>query len=112
MPRLDDDGQTVTLDLHGARVAEAEALALATVREAARRGRRTLRIVHGHSTTGQAGGPLGDARTIKTAIHDALDRGDYRPHAASSLRAEGHVLVGLSPAARPVSGRLRLSDVW
>lgn len=108
MPRLDDDGQTVTLDLHGARVAEAEALARATVREAARRGRRTLRIVHGTSTTD----PTGGSRTIKTAIHDALDAGDWGPDVASSLRAEGHVLVGLSPALRPAPGRLRLADVW
>ena len=50
-PRVDDDGQTVTLDLHGAPVDEAVRLARRLVREAARRGRRTVKIVHGQSTS-------------------------------------------------------------
>ena len=106
VPRLDDDGHAVTLDLHGARVADAERLAHDVVLEAARRGRSTLRIVHGHSTTD----PLGGSRTIKTALLDLLDRGAFGPHVVSALRSEGHVLVGLAPAMRPAPGRLRLSD--
>lgn len=108
MPRLDDDGQTVTLDLHGARVDEAERLAAAAVVEAARRGRRTLRLVHGHSTTGRRG----EERTIKTALHAMLDRGLFRGHVTQSVRGEGHVLLGLAPAPTPAAGRLRLVDLW
>ncbi|HEX8386036.1 MAG TPA: Smr/MutS family protein [Rubricoccaceae bacterium] len=106
MPRLDDDGLAVTLDLHGARVDEAERLARAVVVEAARRGRSTLRVVHGHSTTDTGGG----ARTIKTTLLGLLDDGAFGPHVVSALRSDGHVLLGLAPAPRPVTGRLRLAD--
>ena len=115
MPRLDDDGRQVTLDLHGARVAEAERLAHAVAAEAARRGRSTLRVVHGHSTTdpfGSAGGPMGAPSTIKAALLDGLDRGAFAPHVVSALRSEGSVLLGLAGAARPVPARLRLADFW
>lgn len=107
MPRLDDDGQTVTLDLHGARVDEAERLAEAAVVQAARHGRQTLRLVHGHSTSGA----WSERRTIKMALHEMLDRGAFRSHVTQSLRGEGHLLLGLAPAPTPVRGRLRLADL-
>lgn len=107
MPRLTDDGRTVTLDLHGATVAEAERLTRAAAREAARRGRATLRIVHGHSTTDR----WGEARTIKTMLHALLDDRALAPHVAQSVRAEGHVLLGLAPAPRTVPARLTLADL-
>ncbi len=106
-PRLDDDGQTVTLDLHGARVAEAERLIVAAVVAAARHGRRTLRVVHGHSTTD----PWGETRTIKSALHRLLDGGALSPHVTQSVRGEGHLLLGLAPAPRPLAARLRLADL-
>lgn len=108
VPRLDDDGRAVTLDLHGARVADAERLAVAVAGAAARHGRSTLRIVHGHSTTDA----FGEARTIKTALLDGLDRGDFGPAVVSALRSEGSVLLGLAPAPRPAPGRLRLTDFF
>lgn len=104
MPRLDDDGRQVTLDLHGARVADALELALDVFAEASRRGRSTLRIVHGHSTTGDG------ARTIKTAVLEALDDGDFG--AGSALRGEGATTLGLPLGTRPDPARLRLSDFW
>ena len=106
MPRLDDDGRQVTLDLHGARVEDALGLALDVAREALRRGRSTLRIVHGHSTTS----PLGGSRTIKTAVLDALDDGDFGT--ASALRGEGATTLGLPLGGRADPARLRLSDFW
>ena len=106
MPRLADDGRAVTLDLHGATVDEAERLTRAAVREAARRGRATLRVVHGHSTTDR----WGEARTIKSMLHDLLDARELAPHVAQSVRAEGRVLLGLAPAARSVPARLTLAD--
>jgi len=107
MPRLTDDGRTVTLDLHGATVAEAERLTRAAAREAARRGRATLRVVHGHSTTDR----WGETRTIKTMLHALLDDRALAPHVAQSVRAEGHAILGLAPSARPVAARLSLADL-
>lgn len=105
-PRLDDDGQSVTLDLHGATVDDALDLAYAVVVEAARRGRSTVRLVHGASTT-DAGG----ARTIKLALHDALDDGAYDRHVTSEFKMDGQLVLGLAPAPSPQDGRLRLSDL-
>ncbi len=106
-PILHDDGQSVTLDLHGARVDEALRLTDALVAEAARRGRSTVRIIHGHSTTG----PLGDDRTIKTALYRALDDGDFDRYVTSSFRQEGTLILGLPPSPAPVRGPLRLTDL-
>ena len=104
-PRLTDDGQTVALDLHGARVDEALDLVDAVVVEAARRGRTTVRVVHGSSTSG------GGGRTIRTALHDALDAGDFAPPVTSAFRQEGAVLLGLAPHPAPLPGRLTLADL-
>ena len=105
-PRLDDDGQSVTLDLHGVRVAEAVDLAAALVVEAARRGRQTVRLVHGASTT-DAGGE----RTIKTALARALADGDYDRHVSSSFALDGMLVLGIAPSPSPRPGRLRLADL-
>ena len=106
-PSLFDDGTTVTLDLHGASIPEALRLAEAAVIESARHGRSSLRVVHGASTTD----PLGATRTIKTELHDALDRGAWAPHVTSQYRAEGLVLLGLAPAPNPARGRIRLDSL-
>ena len=105
-PRLDDDGQSVTLDLHGVRVAEAVRLAGALVVEAARRGRSTVRLIHGTSTY-----DAGDERTIKGALLDALDEGDYDRHVSSSYATDGALVLGISGAPHPRSGRLTLRDL-
>lgn len=105
-PRLDDDGQSVTLDLHGARVADALDLAAALVDEAARRGRSTVRLVHGTSTADR-----GAERTIKAALTDALDRGDYDRHVSTAFRMDGVLILGLAPGPSPSADRLRLSDL-
>ncbi|WP_412067715.1 Smr/MutS family protein [Rubrivirga sp. IMCC43871] len=106
MPRLDDDGRSVTLDLHGASVPDALGLADRTVEAAALRGRPTLRIVHGTSTSGR-----GAERTIKSALHAALDRGDF-PEVASDFRHDGAVVLALHPDPAPQAGRLTLLNVW
>ena len=105
-PRLNDDGQAVTLDLHGVRVEEAARLSQALVVEAARRGRSTVRLIHGTSTY-DAGGE----RTIKGALREALAHGDYDRHVSSSFTADGMLVLGLSPAPRPQPGRLTLRDL-
>ncbi len=104
--RLDDDGRALTLDLHGARVDEALDLAYAAVVEAARHGRTTVRLVHGLSTT-----EAGAARTIKTALHQAADDGEFDRHATGVIRMEGVLIMSIAPAPSPRSGRLRLADL-
>lgn len=103
-PRLDDDGQTVTLDLHGAPVEEALSLARRVVTEAARRGRRNVRLIHGRSARE-------GRRTIREGLYDALDRGAL-PEAVSHWRGEGFLLLALDAApAASDPAPLRLRDV-
>ncbi|MGB3544294.1 Smr/MutS family protein [Rubrivirga sp.] len=105
-PTLDDDGTTVTLDLHGATVDDALRLTDAAIVEAARHGRTTIRVIHGASTT-----DAGAHRTIKTALLDALEDGEYDRHVTTDVRMEGMMILGLAPAPSPARDRMRLSDL-
>jgi hypothetical protein len=65
---LHDDGSTVTLDLHGLGVSDAEVCLRKTVVAAAARGRGTLRVIHGSSTSD----PVYRNRTIKHMLEELL----------------------------------------
>ncbi len=106
MPRLTDDGQTVTLDLHGATVADAEAMIRRAARLAADRGRSRLTVIHGTSTSSR----LDRNRTIKHVLYDLLDAGAL-PDVTSDFRGDGSTALGLD-AGRPNPQRLTLADVW
>lgn len=108
MPTLQDDGSTVTVDLHGCRVDEAADLAVAAVAEAARRGRATVRLIHGSSTSG---GP-GRARTIKHALHDLVDRHALGAAVVDAVRTTDTLLLSLGVKDRSDPTPLRLREVW
>ncbi len=106
-PTLTDDGRSVTLDLHGATVAEAVRLARCTVQTAARRGRVQLKLIHGASTS--------DVRyrnrSIKHALYDLLDEKALAPHVREAWRFEGYLLLSLDVTGRSDPARLRLRDL-
>lgn len=107
MPRLDDDGQTVELDLHGCRLHEALDLIDATLDLAARRGRHAVRIVHGRSTSSSS------QRTIKSEFLRLLDEGAYSGWITSTLRRPGNTHCSLRiDQMRPDSTPIKLYDVW
>lgn len=105
--RLTDSSTTVTLDLHGASLAEARRAIAATVRLAASRGRSSVRIVHGSSTSD----PLARNATIKHVLEDML----YN-HALADVTDWVHFgdVTTLSlPVGRTVDRRtISLRDVW
>lgn len=105
-PQLEDDGSTVTLDLHGVSVEEAINLTYSTLRLAEDRGRNRLTVIHGSSTTQ---GP--DDRTIKSALHDLLDRGDLALHATSVLRSKDTLTLVLDLTATSDPTPIHLRDV-
>lgn len=109
MPRLDDDGRAVTLDLHGLTVDEALDLTVQTAREAARRGRLQLKLIHGASTSRRRY----RNRTIKHALRDLLDDGVLDGLVTGTLRADGHLLCSLDvTVAQRDAAPIRLRDVW
>lgn len=103
--RLHDDGHSVTLDLHGVTVSEAESLIRQTARLAAARGRGRLTVIHGASTSDRRY----RNRTIRHTLYDLLDDGAL-PDVTSELRNEGSCLLGLA-AARHDPRPLTLADV-
>lgn len=107
VPTLLDDGQRVTLDLHGATVDEAERLIRRTVRLAADHGRRQLAIVHGASTSSR----LYRNRTVRHALYDLLDSGALAPPVTDVFRLEGSCLLSLSSVPSQNPSRLSIHDV-
>lgn len=105
-PQLDDDGRIVTLDLHGATVEEAIDLTYRTLRLAEERGRTRLKLVHGSSTTNG-----GARRTIKSALHTLLDRGELGAHATNVIRSQNTLVLALDLTAPGDSTPIRLRDV-
>jgi len=105
-PQLDDDGRIVTLDLHGATVDEAIDMTYRTLRLAEQRGRTRLQIIHGSSTTGS-----GPGRTIKSALHDLLDRGELGTHATNVIRSQNKLVLALDLTAAGDATPIRLRDV-
>lgn len=107
MPRLDDDGTEVKLDLHGARVDEAIALAERTLALAAARGRSQVRLIHGSSTSAATH----RNRTIKHALHQALDEGRWGRWVGSALRGDSQLLIALPLGSAADPRRLSLLDL-
>ncbi len=105
-PQIDDDGTVVTLDLHGATVDEAIDLTYRTLRLAEDRGRTRLKLIHGSSTTGS-----GNPRTIKSALHDLLDRGELGSHATNVIRSQNSLVLALDLTANRDPTPIRLRDV-
>jgi DNA-nicking Smr family endonuclease len=106
MPSLRDDSGTVTLDLHGATVREAEALADATLREAAARGRSSVTLVHGSSTSS-------DQYRNRTIKHAVQDLADAHPTVTNALRSQNRLRCSLdvTAAAGDDAAPLTLRDV-
>jgi hypothetical protein len=105
-PRLHDDGNEVTLDLHGVTVDEAERMIRRAVSLAAARGRNRLTVVHGTSTSSR----LYRNRTIRHALYDLLDTGALGD-VTSNFRQEGSCLLGLAAAPTRDSRPLTLADL-
>lgn len=105
-PALNDDGSVVTLDLHGATVDEAIDLTYRTLRLAEERGRTRLTLIHGSSTTTD-----GPGRTIKSALHDLLDRGELGTHATNVIRSQDTLVLALDLTASRDPTPIQLRDV-
>ena len=106
MPQLDDDGSTVTLDLHGATVDEAVDLTFSTLRLAEDRGRYQVKIIHGSSTTAPS------RRTIKSELRSLLDDGPLAGRATNVLRSRDYVVLSLDVTSANDPTRIDLHDVW
>lgn len=106
-PSVTDDGSSVTLDLHGATVDEAIRLVHSVVRVAHARGRSSVRVIHGSSTSD----PLWGNRTIKHELQAELDGGAMGSFVTGALRLENETVLSLPIGSRNQSDRISLLDV-
>lgn len=104
--KLQDDGSTVTLDVHGAIVSEAESTIVTTARLAASSGRSTLRVIHGSSTSD---GPY-RTRTIKHALEELLNMNRI-PNVAGFVQMDGITIMNLRTSEKSNPRKLTLFDV-
>ena len=107
-PTLDDDGATVTLDLHHLPLHEAIDLACTVVAEASAYGRDRVKIIHGSSTSD----PAAHNPTIKHRLLDLLDGGELEHYVVDSLAREDELILSLGVTRSRNPRRLRLIDLW
>lgn len=105
-PQLEDDGDIVTLDLHGATVEEALDMTYRTLRLAEERGRSRLKLIHGSSTTTGR-----KSRTIKSALYDLLDQGKLDAHATNVIRSQNTLVLALDLTTTTDRTPIQLRDV-
>lgn len=96
-----DDGERVTLDLHGVHLAEAEGTLRRTIAVATARGRTAVRVVHGSSTSDL----LARNPTIKHLVEDLLAAG-HLPEVTDAF-SMGEATI-LSLPLRPARDRRRI----
>jgi hypothetical protein len=106
-PQLADDGSTVTLDLHGLTIDEALRLAQRLVAEAGRRGRATIKLVHGSSTSNGAY----RSRSIKHELYDLLETGAFGTQISGHFKTEDVLVLSLPLSASADQRLIRLRDV-
>ncbi len=105
-PRLTDDGICPELDLHGCTVNEALHLARQLIIESARRGRDSVRLIHGMSTSTPG------KRTIKSALTELIESEVLTLHVSGALKSEGHMIVALRRRGNHhVPGRMTLRNI-
>lgn len=105
-PNLTDDGTTVTLDVHGADIIEAESMIMTTARLAAFHGRATLRVIHGSSTSDR----LYRNRTIKHVLENLLEANRI-PNVAGFVQMDGVTIMSLNASGRRSPVKITLFDI-
>ena len=106
--RLMDNGRRPVLDLHGCTVEQALALTRALIVEAAKRGRDSIELVHGSSTS--------DAEdhlpTIRSALRELIGSGRMTMHVGQYLKRDSSMVVALRRQTRqPDHRRITLQRI-
>ena len=105
-PSLRDDGRTVELDVHGATVRDALMLLRQTLMLSESRGRATVKVIHGYSTS------VGPAQlnTIRSELHRLLDEGALS-EVRSDYRFAGMTTLALDHGQRSDRRRITMHDL-
>ncbi len=105
-PTVRDDGATVTLDLHGANLSEAKRLVRRCIRLASSRGRASVKLIHGSSTS-----DFDPHRpTIKSLVVELLSSAELADHVTDHFQFEGHTTVSLTSSGT-LGPPIRITDL-
>ncbi len=107
--RFQDDGTTVTVDLHGCTVRDGLYIARRCVQEAFRRGRSKVEVIHGSSTSRGSD----HERTIKSRLMQELEAGGLSEWASGHVTdpAGGRTTIWIMFGANANPARMRAADV-
>ena len=104
--RLVDNGVRPELDLHGCTVNQAMQLTRQLIIESVRRGRDSVRLIHGRSTTAPG------RHTIKSALTDLMENQELPMYVSSVYKSDGHMIVALRRRGSiHAPGRISLRDL-
>ncbi len=106
-PTVSDDGRTVELDLHGASLIEADRVARRCIDLCAERGRSTLRIIHGVSSS------EGDAhrRTIKSILHELVEELSTGDTITGHYTYEGSLMLSFDQSTSVLPTRITINEL-
>lgn len=105
---LHDNGQTVTLDLHGASILDAPRFILKTIRLAAQSGRKLVWLIHGSSTSS---GTYRN-KSIKHVLYDMIDDGELDEYTTDEWYDDNFCILSLPISLASASTRImKLSDI-
>ena len=105
-PTVRDNGQQVELDLHGATISRAKSLIRSAVIICADRGRSTLKIIHGYSTSVDPR----KTTSIRDELYIMLEAGDLTD-VVGDHRFEGSTILSLGMGSIPIRRRITLGDI-
>lgn len=103
---VSDSGETVTVDLHGLTVEAALDVARRVLAIAQQRGRSSVKLIHGSSTTDRDG----QNRTIKTALTELTRAGGMR--GLSVFASTDYLIIGLPASSNRETRRITALDVF
>jgi len=105
-PIVRDNGQTVELDLHGAQIQEAIILLRRTLLVSVDRGRSSVKVVHGYSTSINPR----KSTSIRDELHALLDE-ESLPEVVSQYRLAGSTMLILGQAHAQDHRRITMRDI-
>lgn len=106
-PKINDSGQSVELDLHGAPVRQATYLVENLVRLAKKRGRSSIKIIYGTSTS--VDDPY--AETVKHAVLDMLDSGSFDNEVSNFYTSDGAVTISIGLDQKVDRTKITIFDI-
>ncbi len=104
---LRDDGEIVSIDLHGLNIDDAISICKKGIAEAYYRGRDKIKLIHGSSTSSLQF----VNSTIKYRLYDLLQESSVQKQTSFVLKYEDYCVIGLRPDFEIDRDRITILDI-